>query len=376
MGIIDRYLLRQFLQTFLICFLSLTGLYIVIDAFTNLESFLECGDQAGGWGALMGRYYLYRVFFFFDMTAGMLALIAAMFTITWIQRHNEMTALLAAGVSRIRVATPVIAAAAVMAVLGTVNRELVIPQFRHELTRSPSDLTGLKAQRLQPHSDARTDVYIRGEATVADQRKIIRPSFLLPNGLDDYGNQLDAESAFYRPPEGDRPGGYLLTGVQRPKGLDARPSLFLPDGTPVLITSSSAPGWLKPGECFVASGVSFDLLTGGTDFASTAQLISGLHNPSLEFNAGTRVEIHSRIVHPFLDLTLLFLGLPLVLSRDNRNVFIAIGLCVAVVSVFVSATIALKYLGSTYLVSPSLAAWAPLLVFVPIAAALAGSMRK
>ncbi len=42
MRIIDRYLLRQFLHTFSICFLSLTGIFIVFDAFTNLEAFMHC----------------------------------------------------------------------------------------------------------------------------------------------------------------------------------------------------------------------------------------------------------------------------------------------------------------------------------------------
>ena len=36
MAIIDRYLLRQFVKTFVICYVSLTGLYIVFDAFTML----------------------------------------------------------------------------------------------------------------------------------------------------------------------------------------------------------------------------------------------------------------------------------------------------------------------------------------------------
>ncbi len=34
-------LLNQFLRTFLICLLSLTGLFVVFDAFTNLEAFLH-----------------------------------------------------------------------------------------------------------------------------------------------------------------------------------------------------------------------------------------------------------------------------------------------------------------------------------------------
>ena len=55
MKIIDRYLLRQFIQTFLICFLSLTGLIIVFDAFTNLDSFLKCAGKHGGPGVADGR---------------------------------------------------------------------------------------------------------------------------------------------------------------------------------------------------------------------------------------------------------------------------------------------------------------------------------
>ena len=55
--IIDRYLLRQFVQTFLICFCSLTGLYIVIDGFANLEEFINYGQKDGGLLKVMGEYY-------------------------------------------------------------------------------------------------------------------------------------------------------------------------------------------------------------------------------------------------------------------------------------------------------------------------------
>ena len=39
MKIIDRYLMGQFLHVFVICFLSLTGLYVVFDAFSHLDDF-------------------------------------------------------------------------------------------------------------------------------------------------------------------------------------------------------------------------------------------------------------------------------------------------------------------------------------------------
>lgn len=375
MRIIDRYILRQFVQTFLICFLSLTGLYIVFGAFTNLDSFLELAEeQQDGVAAVIASYYAYQSLFFFDQTAGMLALISAMFTITWLQRHNEMVALMAAGIPRVRAAMPVILAAASIAMLATVNREWIMPRCRNELTREPTDLMGKGAKPLEPRFDERTDVLIRGNATYANQRRIGKPNFLLPPALSRHGNQIIADNAFYRPPEKGRPGGYLLKGVEQPKDVASLPSLFLGQ-RPVLITPRDA-DWLEPDQCFVASDVTFELLTEGLSFASTAQLISGLRNPSLGFGPPVRVEIHSRIVQPFLDVTLLFLGLPLVLTRENRNVFFAIGLCAFVVTVFVLVTLGFQALGTSCLISPHLAAWAPLLIFVPLAVGMAGSMWK
>ena len=47
MMILDRYLLRQFVQIYVICFLSLTGLYVVIDAFGHMSSFSAYAAEHG-----------------------------------------------------------------------------------------------------------------------------------------------------------------------------------------------------------------------------------------------------------------------------------------------------------------------------------------
>src|SRR4051812_5967216 len=128
MRIIDRYLLVQFLKVFVICFCSLTGLYIVIDAFGNLEEFISfASGKPGGLLRVMGEYYSYRTISFFNLNSGVLTLISAMFTVTWIQRHNELTALEAAGISKGRVVVPVIAAAIAVAFLAAANREVLLP---------------------------------------------------------------------------------------------------------------------------------------------------------------------------------------------------------------------------------------------------------
>lgn len=377
MKIIDRYLLRQFVQTFLICFLSLTGLYIVFDAFTNLDSFLRFAEKQGSLMGVLGRYYGCRSIMFFDRTLGLLTLTSAMFTITWIQRHQELTALMAAGISKVRVVKPVIIAVIVIILAGVVNRELVIPRFRDELAQRPKDLNGDAPHDLTPRRDEDTDILIRGDAAFSDRQRIEKPAFRLPRGLAPYA-QIIAREAFYKPAEATRPAGFLLEGVEQPKDLHQQASLVLRD-RPVIVTPRDAPDWLRPGQCFVVSTVTFEQLTNAQalrEFSSTAQLIRGLYNQSLDYGASARVMVHTRIVQPFMDVTLLFLGLPLVLAKGSRNVFFAMGLCGAVVTVFMLVTMGFQHLGNSSYLSAAQAAWAPLLIFAPAAVEMAHTMRK
>ena len=376
MRIIDRYLLRQFLSNFLICFLSLTGLYIVFDAFTNMEEFLRCADKEGGLLRLLGSYYLYHSVAFFDRTAPLLTLVAAMFTITWIQRHNEMVALMSAGISRMRVAAPVVWAALTITLLSVVNRELVIPQIRDELARRPQDLVGDKPTDVQFHFDNQTNIWLRGESAYRDHLRITKPDFLLPSTLDVYDKVVTAEVAYSKPADARHPAGYLLHGVSRPRDLAHKASLSL-EGNPVIFTPRDNPDWLKPDECFVASEITYDQLCGRDswlEFASTPQLIVGLQNRANDFGANVRVRIHKRFTQPLLDITLLFLGLPLVLTRESRNVFLAIGLCMAVVAAFTVIVMAFERLGAISSISPVLGAWGPLFFAVPLAVGMSQSM--
>jgi len=146
MFIIDRYLLKQFTQIFVICFLSMTGLFIVIDAFENLDAFSAQAGQEGSLLGIIAKYYAYRSLGIFERTGGILAMLAAMFTVTWLGRHQELTALLAAGISKVRVLKPLLLAVIVISLLGVLNRELLIPQVREQLMHDTKDL-GSNAQR-------------------------------------------------------------------------------------------------------------------------------------------------------------------------------------------------------------------------------------
>ena len=357
MNIIDRYLLRQFLQNFVICFMSLMGVYVVFDAFTNLEAFMSLAKGLTLM-KVIAAYYGYQSLFFFDRISALLVLMSAMFTMAWIQRHHEMTALMAAGISRIRVVAPVLAAAVAIIAAGGGQSRGRDPQvqgpachaaFRPERQRG----RGIAAAVRQCHrrADRRTVCGYRSEADRDARFRRAAVQAVVVQVRQSSGRRTLAR---YLPAKDGRPAGYLLIDVTEPKNLAQRPSLSL-DGRPVLMTPHDHPDWLKPNEAFVVSDVTVDELTGGTvlrRFASTGELIWALKNHSIYFSPDVRVTIHSRILQPLLDITLLFLGLPLVAARDNRNVFLAIGMCMGLVALFFIVAIACQQLGSNCLISP------------------------
>jgi len=371
MCIFDRYVLRVFGRVLGISFISLTGLFIIIDLFGNLEEFISYAERQGSLLAVLMDYYGARVLSFFDRTSNLLALMAAIFSITWLQRSNELTAVMAAGISRARAIRVLIAATAVIALLAAVNREVMLPRVRDKLSRNAQDWLGENARRLTAQLDHRTNILLGGKETVAAERKIIQPIFRIPGSLGQFGRQLVAVTATYRQPSGEHPGGYLLDRVSQPDNLDDLASF--PPEDPIILTPKDH-DWLEAGQCFVTSEITFEHLAADRvwqQYSSTQELIEALRNPSLDYGADTRVAVHRRFVQPLLDMTLLFLGLPLVLARSHRNLFVAAAQCLLLVGLFFVVSLACQAMGNTVMVRPVLAAWLPLLIFVPIAYASA-----
>ena len=150
------------------------------------------------------------------------------------------------------------------------------------------------------------------------------------------------------------------------------------DGQPVVFAPADT-DWLDADQLFVASDLPFSYLEEGhawRQFSSTFNLIVGARNPSLDYGADVSVTIHMRFVQPILDVILVFLGLPIVLSRESRNPFMAAGSCLFVVTLFLVVVLAFQIMGMNYLIRPALATWCPLMIFVPLAMMMSEPLRR
>ena len=378
--IIDRYLIFLFIKVLLVCYFSLAGLSFVIDFVTNADEFLGYIRREGPW--VVVDYYLPRSLLFFDRIAGLLALVSAIFAITMLQRSNEFTALMAAGISRARIVWPLLVASCVVALLGAVNREFGLPQVREKLARNAQDWLGERSKKCTPRYDPRTDVLISGKATFANERRIQQPIFRLPPELAAWGRQIAAENAYQERATATRPAGYRLQGVKQPAnlaqlksaGLQIQPDKSGPIHEELVLLSPAEADWLQPDECFVVSSVGFEQLTMGgpwRQFLTSYELLTGIRGQKIEPGADVRLMLHMRLIQPLLDVALVLLGVPLVLTRGSRNLYLSAGLGTSMAICLLVVVLLCRALGVNYLLDVTLAAWLPLLIFGPVAYALA-----
>src|SRR5262245_47987113 len=217
MKLLDRMLIRAYLKSYCICFVSLLSLYVVIDLFSNLDEFTKDNDGLAVLVERIGTFYSFRLALIFDRMGGVIVLLAALFTITWMQRHNELSPLLASGIPMRRVLYPLFAGTAAMIGLGVANRELVIPLIADRLHQTPDDPNGEKAKVVNSAYEP-NGILITGYWGFPEEQRVQKFSCTIPEKLGGRLYHLSSANARYIP-RNDSPhsGGWLMTGVEPPE---------------------------------------------------------------------------------------------------------------------------------------------------------------
>ena len=372
MLIIDRYIIRLFLKIVLVSSGSLVGLYIVVDLVGKLDDLMQQGAARGSLLTILLEFYGARTLTFLDKVIAPLMLLATVGTIAWMRRRHELTAIQSTGTSPLRVIKPLIPVVIGISILSVLSREFLIPCYHDRLTRSAQNWDGSKYEPLRPHHDHQTDILIGGRWTRRTGQSIVEPVFRLHKPIGQFQRPIVAESAEWRAADDQHPSGYLLSGVSKPRDLDQRESAFI-EREAVILSPRDTP-WLSNDQCFVASSVDFDQLTlvsSSYRYQSSRQLIRVLASRQMNYSTSVRVTLHSRMVRPLLDLTLFFLGIPLVLSSRFRNIFLSSGICIGMLAIFYTVMLTCHAMGAHgFLLTPVVAAWLPLLVMAPIACGL------
>ena len=359
--LMDRQMIYGYFRSYFVCLASLVSLWVVVDLFTNLDDFTHHHRSFIGVLQHIISYYGFRLTQIFDQLCEPIVLMAATFTVTWMQRCNEQYPLLSAGVSTKRIVLPVLLCALFMLGLTVLNQEYVIPAVADQLTFDKDDPGGDKEMSIQGVCYEPNGVHINGDR--ANRRKLTVTNFecVIPDSLAGNMLVLTADEAVYVPGTGPRQGGWLLTNA-KPAALDA-----FGDGSVLEVIDSSGRYFLH------TRAVDFDLLTRAPTwyrFASTRRLYEELQKPESGRQAAMAVLFHTRLARPLLGFLLVVMGLGVILRDQNRNVIISAGMCLVLCAVFFAALYACKMLGDSEVLPAALAAWAPVLAFGPFALVL------
>src|SRR5467141_5260450 len=102
MRLLDRYVIRNFLQVYLYCIAGFLSVWLIFDVSDNISTF---SDEHFGF-MLTVRYYATQVPEVFVILLPVSLLLALLFVLGRMSRANEIVSMLTAGIGLIRVLTP------------------------------------------------------------------------------------------------------------------------------------------------------------------------------------------------------------------------------------------------------------------------------
>ncbi|MGE5682612.1 MAG: LptF/LptG family permease [Bacillota bacterium] len=123
MRIIDRYFIKQFLQTLVFALAAFVVIFVVIDMMENLDDFIDHNVAT----PLIFEYYLYFIPEIVRLMLPVATLLSCLFTVGKMANQNELTAVKSAGVSLYRIMAPYIATGLVISFFSIYFGGYIVP---------------------------------------------------------------------------------------------------------------------------------------------------------------------------------------------------------------------------------------------------------
>jgi lipopolysaccharide export system permease protein len=314
MRTLDRYVVRQFMRIFLIAVLGVPFLFIVINLTDNLDDFLR--DGVARLDVVL--HYVYQFPYNMLLAFPIACLLAAVFTVSSMSRHSEMTAAKAGGLSFHRIVAPMVVVSIGLTLVALLLTEVI------------------------PHSNR-----LAGQALGESRQSGARLSFVFRgHGSRYYSIQrltAGASSAQIEQIRVDREG----TGYPYPAYAVDAP------------TASHQAGFTESPADLMAQPKSEDEM----GFVELRDYIEALERSGS--NTGRlRVQLMMRFSFPFACLIIVLFGAPMASSTARGGASLSIGLALVTMIVMLGMLRLAEAMGAAGIVPPPIAPWLPNFLFL------------
>jgi len=197
--IVDRYLLREFLLYLLLGLVSFLGIYVIVDLFEKIDTFVDHKAATGD----IFQFYLSSIPLICVQILPVAMLLGAVLSLGQLRKFNEITAMQACGLSPLRIVRPILIVAAVITAGSFLMTDLVVPGA-YERQSEIYDVK-IKKKRISGHF-GRNDIRYMGRSGrvyIAKEFRVSPPvlnsllvqRFSSDSGKNELIQRLDARQA-------------------------------------------------------------------------------------------------------------------------------------------------------------------------------------
>jgi lipopolysaccharide export system permease protein len=374
MRLLDRYLLREFATPFSYCFFGFYVFWVSFDLLSQLDMFqrnkLSVED--------VFKYYILKMPDQFGVVIPVALLLGLLYALTHHARHNELTAIRAAGISLWRLSLPYFAVGFLLAVLTFVTNEFWLPDSVAAAQRfiglDQGSRKSLNRHILRNVGFSNTTKNRRWfiESYNLRTHEMLRPrvEWTLVTGTR---REVSAERGFWNG------NAWVFTNVQElvyPPIKGALPGPPIETNLLVWTELSETPAEIDS-EIKIARINSSDLRQiRKAQFSIKEILDYQARNPGRgDKSRVLDTKLHGRMAAPFTCLVVVLIALPFGAMTGRRNVFVGVASSIIICfAYFVLVQVALA-LGTGGYVPPWVGAWGPNLLFALTGFALTWRLR-
>ncbi len=352
---IDKYIVKAFVPSFIVCMFAICGIYIVVDAIQKIDDFIEMGIKAF---TMAAHYYGLMLPVFISQLFPAITLISVSLVLVRFVKNNEILAMQVAGINLYRIMLPIFIVSVFLSFLAVINQELLIPKLAEGLEKVEQTTFEDKEQNNILVEDEVNHMLFRvWLLNMADGG--LKSAYII--GKHENGKKKFTISAERGKWTDDNK--WLLFNVVKhnydESGNWVAPALQMDN---YLLETTLSPAELSR----------IDINASLKSFKELKAL--RIKEPE---NDRYSVMYHTRMAYPLTNFILLFLGIPVVLGfeRMSKNIFLRVGLSVLICCAFFVLSYICASLGNMGILQPVLAAWLPVVVFGCLGLILFDGMR-
>ncbi len=374
--LLDAYVTRDYVRVFALSLVGLLGVFYIA-TFIDLADELLAGEASGG---MLLRFFYFQTPQFFYYVMPIAVLLATLVTVGVLTKNSELVVMRACGISLYRTMVPLL----IFALLGSATLfavgEQVLAPANQEADRLQREMRG-----LPPRSSTLNRQWIAGSGNEmyrfdffdADNSRLNRLwVYELDEQMWDLRAMTYAETAV--PASATTEDGQATWRAEKGWIRAFAPRNGTPNGTDEARTAGAVRYVpfdehlveLDGPEYFTSDSPTADMMTYGQLRDYIEQLQS-----SGAYAGRFMVALQRKIAFPFVTLIMTMLAIPFAVTTGRRGALYGVGVGIVLAIAYIIALSLFAALGDGGMLSPTLAAWAPNILFGAAAAYMVLTVR-